>query len=129
MIGIPILIHYNSIWVQNDIPYLMTYIYYTGLLILAETKYVTKLLKNRVFEICGRMSFDVYIWHNPLFILLYICIDLNLLSIDKIYSVSAMCIYTLICWVIGILSYYCIEKPFARVCKSLVMHNSEEIQS
>lgn len=111
VIGIPIMIHKECIWVQSNIQYIMTYIYYTCLLVLFEMTYVNKIFCAYAFDYIGRVSFAVYIWHNPLFILLYILINMNVLSADIVSSFGAMCIYTVVCYGVGIVSYQCIERP------------------
>lgn len=97
LLSIMYLIVFHIDFMENGINYIMTFIFYPALIILCKSKVIGKIFNRKIIGKIGKISFDVYIWHNPLFLLLYICIDvfnwnLNLNSYDWI------CIVLLYCW-------------------------------
>lgn len=102
------LVHWE--WVGGNIQYLMTFCYYPALIILFSTKPMEKLFQHPTIGFLGKVTYDVYIWHNPNFLLMYVLMNL----MNKNYnlnSIKAMVLYTFLCFVAGTLSYFCLEKP------------------
>ena len=111
IIGIPIMIERESIWIQSGMNYIITFVYYTVLIIVFDSNKINKLFKGNIIRTLSAISFDVYIWHNPGFIFLYIVFNIFNIDIMKLYSFKAMFIYTIVCFVVGAISYYGFEKP------------------
>ena len=104
-----LIIYHHSI-VSNGLQYLMTFFYYPALILLARSPLAQKCFCHSCIGTLGEISFNVYIWHTPLFILMYIVIHLFHLTIN-LHSYKAMFCYSALCFVAGIFSYYFLEKP------------------
>ena len=114
IIGIPLLSHYENILVEESINYILTFIYYTTLIVLVEMPMLKRLFDHKFIGTLSKISFDVYIWHNPLFLVLYIIIAYNNWSTSFLFSYKSMFIYTIVAFGIGVLSYYMIEMPIRK---------------
>lgn len=113
LIGITYLIinHYN--FMAHGINYTMTFIFYPALIIAFLSNPMKQLFTSKVIGTLGKISFDVYIWHNPMFLLMYILIKVLGITIN-LNTISAMIIYTIISFAVGTVSYYLVEKPINR---------------
>lgn len=114
IIVLTILIIYYPSFMSIGLNYVMTFIYYPVVIILCRTELVRKIIDREIFGKIAQISFDVFIWHNPFYILLYILIkvfDWNL----NLNSYLTMIGYTIVCYVFGTFSYYCIELPLKNV--------------
>lgn len=60
------------------------------------------------------------IWHSPLFILMYLLIEALQWSVN-LNSVSSMLIFALVTFLVGAVSYFCIEKPLDRVVDKYIL--------
>lgn len=100
-------------FMSTGINYIMTYIYYPALIILCKSAAVGKVLNRKFIGKLGQISFDVYIWHNPFYLLLYILIKLFNCNIN-LNSYATMIGYTVVCYLFGAFSYYCIERPISK---------------
>ena len=110
VIVVPIIIHYNTSILPNDVNYFMTFIYYPALIIIFKFKFINKLFRVKFIEVVSNITFDVYLWHNVL--LLMGSLFLNIFKINvKLDSFVAMLCYTAISFLVGTLSYYLIDKP------------------
>lgn len=101
---------------HDGILYFMTFVYYPALIILFLSAPVTRLFRHRIWGTLGTITYDVYIWHLPLLLLMYIILELLPVSVN-VRSVGTMLIFTAIAWGMGTLSYYLLEKPIQRVTK------------
>ena len=114
IIGIPLLIVYKYEIMVNGLNYIMTFIFYPALIALGKNSLVSAMFGKSWIGTLGKISFDVYIWHNPFFLLLYIFIKIfnwNL-SLD---SITTMVMYTIVCYLFGTISHYFIEKPIGDI--------------
>lgn len=113
VVGIPILI-YKEYWlVLKDIQWIMLFIFYPALIVLACSKEVNGLFSWRWVSKLSEISFNAYMWHFSLFILLYIIISLGI-QVD-LCSVKGMIGFTVVCYIVGTISHYFYEKPMSRM--------------
>ena len=113
VLGIPFLIAYANGFVADGINYLMTFVYYSALIVVVRTAAAKQVFRFRVFKTLASYSFNVYMWHSSLFILFefYLCSfgwDITLGS-----RVTMAC-FVLFCYLVGAFSHYCLEKPLAK---------------
>lgn len=92
----------------------MTFIYYLVLIILCKSKIVSRVLKRKITGKIGQSPFDVLIWHNPFYLVLYICIRVFNWNLNLNSYVTMIC-YAVFCYIIGTISYYAIERPAAKL--------------
>lgn len=115
--------HYN--FMSSGINYIMTFIYYPMLIVLCKSKTVKKFLNRRCIGTLGKISFDVFIWHNPFYILLYICIKLFNWNLN-LNSYTTMICYAIFCYIWGSLSYYFIERPITKIIDKNLQHKLQD---
>ncbi len=111
---ITFLIIFQYDFMASGINYIMTFMYYPALIILCKSKIVSRVLNRKIIGKLGQISFDVFIWHNPLFLVLQICIKAFKWNID-LNSYLTMIVYAVVCYIIGTFSYYIIERPTAKL--------------
>lgn len=107
-----IIFHYD--FVENGFVYLLTFCFYPAIIILFQSHFISKLFSNRFWGRWGEISFDVYIWHNLLFIVMF----LFLKFIDRAPNFSKhsnMYLFCFIAEIVGLISYYLIERPISKV--------------
>lgn len=113
LVLITALIVWKSDFMSNGINYIMTYVYYPALIIVCKADIIRKLLNKNIIGKIGRISFDVYIWHNPFYILMYIFIKIFKWNLN-LNSYRTMIGYAIVCFIFGGISFYFIEQPLTR---------------
>ena len=93
--------------------YMMTFLYYPAVIVLAETQPVQKVLNRKAFGILGQIAFSIYIWHFEFNVLLDIANSLLHLNIN-FNSRWTELIVVLLNIGIGFASYYILERPISR---------------
>ena len=111
---ITLLIIFKYDFMALGINYIMTFIYYPALILLCRSKSVSKILNRKIIGKLGRISFDSFIWHVPLFLVMYICIKVFNWNL-KLDSYVIMICYAAFCYIVGTISYYIIERPTAKL--------------
>ena len=119
LIVITLLIIFKTEFMALGINYIMTFIYYPSLIFIMKAKSINKIFNLKVFRLLGKASFDVYIWHNPFYILLYIVIKVFNWKLD-LASLTTMIGYATFCYLFGVFSYFCIEKPISEKIKKIL---------
>lgn len=109
LIGLLYLMIFHYGLVENGNNYLLTFFFYPSLIILALSPAAKKIFCHSCLGTLGNISFNVYLWHNPLFILMYIILKLSVTV--NLQTCKAMICYTIICFAAGTASYYLLEKP------------------
>lgn len=98
-----------------------TFLFYTIFLWLPIVYVSVKLVslniaENKIVSVLGASSFGVYVWNEPL------CVVRNIvaayLNIDMC-NITAMIIFTILNWGVGVISYYLIEKTIDGYIKKL----------
>lgn len=114
IIVITLLIIFQYDFMASGINYIMTFIYYPALIILCKSKTVSRVLNRKIIGKLGQISFDVFIWHNPFYLVLYICIRVFNWNCNLNSYVTMMC-YAVVCYIVGTISYFVIERPVAKL--------------
>lgn len=89
--------------------YILTFILYPAIIIILNFSCIRKICNCKVLGILGKCSFDVYVWHLPVLVFFYNLQKAVNISVN-VHSAQCMIGFTLVVWVIGILSYYFLEK-------------------
>lgn len=80
-------------------------------------RYIPHAKKGWLIEVLGLSSFGVYIWNEPLSVIrnmLSIMTDVNL------QTKTAMTIFVICNWIVGVCSYFLIEKPIDNILKNMI---------
>lgn len=104
---------YRWEWVAGGINYLMTFWFYPALIIIFNSRLLTKLFSHRFIGTLGKITYDTYLWHNPNYLLLYIVPTVTGWNWNLL-TVKSMLIYTVVSFAVGTFSYYAIEKPIEK---------------
>lgn len=110
---LPCLMVYKWEWVASGINYLMTFVFYPALVVLFSSRPLAKLFDYKCIGTLGKITYDTYIWHNPIFFLLYIIPAVTGQN-WSLLTVKAMLLYTVFSFVVGAVSYYALERPINR---------------
>lgn len=110
---IPLLIVYCTEYVESNINYVVTFLLYPAIIILFHTKPVKKFFGWKGIGTLSAISYNVYIWHLLLLIVLLAANVKYELHIDYTNRM-VMIVGLLVSWVVGTLSHYFIEKPINR---------------
>lgn len=88
--------------------------------VIGESKLIRILLDNKVLKFFGRISYGLYVWHWPVYILLFdycrnkITAGNFFSSIQPAELISAIFV-TLVAILVSLLSYHYFEKPFLKL--------------
>ena len=97
-------------WVAGGINYIMTFWFYPALIVLFSSKLFTKIFHFRFIGTLGKITYDVYIWHNVNFVLMFTLIGTLHLNV-YLKGRKSMLVYTAINFAVGAISYYVLERP------------------
>lgn len=103
-----IVFHYD--FVENGLVYLLTFCLYPSIIILFQSPIISNLFSSRFWGKWGEFSFDVYIWHNLLFIAMFLILRF-LNRTPDFNKHSNMYLFCLIAEIVGLFSYLLIERP------------------
>ena len=110
IVTIVYVIAFQGQWIPQGCIYLLTFILYPSIIIVLQAQLFHRLFSYKVWEIWGKVSYDVYIWHNPMFLMMYILFWITRWDPD-LTKISSMYIYCIASQIAGVLSYIFIEKP------------------
>ncbi len=126
--SLTLIMSFSFSWVEDGLNYLLTFIYYPAIIVLFSSNPVNKFFNlkyvGKITGVLGRISFDVYVWH-------YVCMLLYLITIKRYpvfveaRSFKGMLICSAFCFVVGTLSYFCIEKPINKAINKKMVSLSD----
>ena len=100
-------------WADYGLNYLLTFMYYPAIIVVAESKFVQKILRWPFIGTMGAISFNVYVWHFEINAFSY-GFDKKLeLGIDFSSRWTEL-VFVLVTIAIGTASYYLLERPISR---------------
>lgn len=102
----------NSILHENR--YLLVYVIYPALVILFETDFVKGIFKHPFWGLLGKVSFEVYMWHGFVYVILNFLMKRQLLSFD-VHSFKTMYLFVAIVEIVAFFAYFFIEKPLSKL--------------
>lgn len=81
-----------------------------ALIILSQSEPAKRLFHHRIWQRLSEISFNVYVWHSPLQILLALAVP------QIVYSeqVIRMYLFALVAWAVGTFSYFLLECPLRK---------------
>lgn len=104
---------YNYEFISYGIVWIVTGILYPAIIVIFSEKRVKKLFKHSIWKTLGEISFNMYIWHICVFLMLFV-LDKNFALGINYDSIRTMLIATIAATIAGVISYYCIEKPIQK---------------
>lgn len=113
----PLLAYFWPDLLSFSFGFLLTFVYYPSLVIVFKSRLISSILNKKAIGELGRISFDVYVWHMVVFMLLYYAMKIFDWS-PNLASRRTMAGFAAACFVFGTLSYYFIEKPINRWIQS-----------
>ena len=99
--------------VEKDQQFLCIFVVWPSLILLLRTRLASRLFSHPIFGILGNIAFDTYIWHaNVLKCFSIVAITFGIT--DKLYTRNILILFAAVSWMIGVLSYYFLEKPIVK---------------
>ena len=105
-------------WVEEGTAYIMTFIYFPAVIVLFSSERIQKILHKKWIGTLSEISFDVYIWHSVFLVVMHIVMIKFNLSINHSYLTMTM--FAVLMYIVGTISYYCIEKPINKALKKYI---------
>lgn len=109
----PIMIANDTAYMTDGINYMMTYFFYPAIIILLHTDVAKKIFKWKFIGKLSEISYNVYVWHLLILIVLISANRLWELNIQY-NNVFVMIASLIVSFIVGTLSHYFIEKPINR---------------
>lgn len=101
---------FSNNYIDNGVNYILTFIYYPAVIYIFSFESVRELFKNNKWGELGKITFNVYIWHAGMLIAMYIIPKVLRIGVN-LRTYKAMIIFTLLAFLIGLISHVLIEKP------------------
>lgn len=105
------LICIRSDYILNGFNYILTFILYPAIIIVSLNMSINNIVINRIIREIGLITYDVYIWHICTFYIMKLIIHTNGYDISLFMNRKSMFLYTGICFLIGTVSHYMVERP------------------
>lgn len=99
--------------VSMGINYIMTFMFYPAVIIVFNSAPARRIFRFPIIGIIGKVSYDVYIWHSSMFLIMYIFIKITGFHVN-INSWKTMFLFTFLTYIVGAISYFCIERPISK---------------
>lgn len=130
MVSVPVciimvyLIQYHAASMVYGFPFLLTYVLYPAIIISLKAPCMSKLFSHRWIGELSKISFSVFVWHCPMFSLMY---DVRsfLHWYSGLNSVRAMICFALVCFAVGTCSHYLFENPINRLIDKRLLNKQK----
>ncbi len=98
--------------------YVLVFICYPLLVSLFLSEPVKKLLDFRMLGILGEATYDIYVWHIPLMLAMYIVLEEFQISLNLDYY-KCLIAFVVGAYLVGIVSYFVMNRPIQRLVNRL----------
>lgn len=98
---------------EQGLIYLMAFVYYPALIILFLSKPVKRIFDYRLFGALGEITYDVYIWHVPMMLLMYVIFELLAVNVN-VQSAVVMMLFAVSMFGVGTVSHYLLDLPLRK---------------
>ena len=109
--------HWLHWLVMKDLRFILIFIYYPCLMFLSTSRPLHMPVMSRIVSSLGKISFDVYVWHAPLFLIMFVAFKAFNITYD-VCTPKAMVMFAMVCYLVGTVSYWAIEKPLGKILGS-----------
>ncbi|MBE6534389.1 MAG: acyltransferase [Ruminococcaceae bacterium] len=101
-------------YISEDIKYIITFLFYPALIILCETNFMRKIFCHKIWGTLSGISFEVYLWHIPM--ILVLCFFVNKFSWNIDFNnVAIMFIFLGAMWIWGAVMHFFVERPITKL--------------
>lgn len=97
---------------DDNLKYTVTFLLYPAIIILFETKPMRKIFCHKIWSTLSGISFEVYLWHLPMLLLLD-SVTIRMGWKPDYDNVLIMFAFLAAVWVVAILAYFGLEKPIS----------------
>lgn len=101
-------------YTRGNTVYFLTYFTFTPLIILFASEPVVKVFDDPVVGMLGAVSFDIYIWQQPVFYFFWSILAATGSSFNYMSPIGVVCGFVLAV-AVGFISHFLIEKPINRL--------------
>ena len=120
VVGLPFLIAFTSrSFTEEGSNYLMTFIYYTAVVLVFTTKRANRFFSLRLWEVLAEIAYNTYMWHSCVFIMAAILFFVMNIVPDFTDTGTIVGMVAASC-VVGAISYFCIEKPMRKKVGTMI---------
>lgn len=112
IVGSSLLYIFN--YTKGNTVYFLTFFTFAPLIILFTSDPIVKLFDHSIFGTLGGISFDIYVWQQPVFYTFWSILVMTGSDFDY-KSVKGMIIGFILAVAFGIISYFLIEKPLNKL--------------
>lgn len=112
LVGVRIYFRHKE-WIGDDFRYMMIFFVFPAIIILLEMKPFQKLLSHRWIGALGTITFDVYMWHAVILVLVRVLEDVGILHLDlaRRSMMLGMCV---VIFALGAVLHRFVDGPFER---------------
>lgn len=98
--------------------YAMNFLVWPAVLVIFVSKPVRKLLDFKFIGVLGELTYDVYLWHIPMMLAMYVVFKLCSINLNLDYPT---CLWTFFAgtFVVGAISHFAIDRPIQKLLKKL----------
>jgi len=108
----------GTIGIYDDVPNVLCFIFFPALMILLlEAECLKKIFGSKRWSHLGQVSFEIYLWHCPMFFLMILVATVTGIQIE--YTGLSMLGFSVLVIVFAEIVFWCIEKPLGRKLKDL----------
>lgn len=90
--------------------YLLTFVLYPSLIVLAECLKQPKLPEKNVISLLGGASYEVFIWHFPIEVFVLSLSVYGAIRIEKLSNPVFVTVFIILIWVFSTIMYFSVEK-------------------
>lgn len=98
---------------QRNLNYTLTFLVFPSLILIFESKFLQKIFCHKIWETLSAISFEVYLWHNPMLPLMYVLMGAFNWSPD-FSNILSMFVFLIASWIAGAIMYYLVERPITK---------------
>lgn len=99
---------------DDYINYTVTFLLYPAIIILFETKIMRKIFCHKIWGVLSGISFEVYLWHLPMLLLLDSIVIRTGWKPDY-NNVWVMFAFLAVAWIVAAVMYFGLERPISKV--------------
>ena len=105
--------------------YLVTFFVFPAVVILFETKLMHSIFRHKIWGTLSGISFEVYLWHLPLMLLMYLIMNVTGWT-PPFENMASMYIFLGITWVFATVMYFGVERPITKLLTRKKIKKTEE---
>lgn len=101
---------------ETGFVYIMVFVFYPALIVLFLSKPIQKIFDFKIFGILGESTYDVYLWHVPMMLAVYIVFELCSVNLNLQYH-TCLIWFTAGSLVVGVISHFLIDMPIQKLIR------------